>query len=224
MLSDEAKRKRAIRIIKILEQATRSMVEPAAVTIVKKYGRNPYLVLISCLLSLRAKDTASLPVSIELFKHAKTPQEMVQLHQARIEKIIYSVGYYRNKAKQIKEVSKELIERFDGIVPNTYADLISIKGVGPKTANLVMAEGFGEPALIVDIHVHRISNRLGLIKTKTPEETQIALETILPPTYWTLYSRLMVVWGQNVCVSISPFCSKCPLFDDCKRVGVTRSR
>ncbi len=224
MLSDEAERKHAIRIIKILEQATRSMVEPAAVTIVKKYGRDPYLVLISCLLSLRAKDTASLPVSIELFRHAKTPQEMVQLHQAQIEKIIYSVGYYRNKAKQIKEVSKELLERFDAKVPNSYDELISIKHVGPKTANLVMAEGFGKPALIVDVHVHRISNRLGLIKTKTPEETQIVLERILPQKYWTLYSRLLVVWGQNICVPISPFCSKCPLFDDCKRVGVTRSR
>lgn len=224
MLSDEVKRKRAIRIIKILEQATRSMPEPAAVTIVKKYGRDPYLVLISCLLSLRAKDTASLPVSIALFKYAKNPQKMLQLRRSQIEKIIYSVGYYRNKAQQIIQVSQELIDRFDGLVPDTYADLISIKGVGPKTANLVMAEAFGKPSLIVDIHVHRISNRLGLIKTNTPEETQVALEALLPKKYWTLYSRLLVVWGQNICVPISPFCSKCPVFNDCKRVGVTRSR
>lgn len=223
-MSINVKRKRAIRIIKILEQATKKMPEPASVTIVKKYGRDPYLVLISCLLSLRAKDTASLPVSIELFKHGKTPDQIIKLPLEKIEKIIYSVGYFHSKAKQIKEVSQTIIDRFNGVVPDSYEDLIAIKGVGPKTANLVLATAFGKPALIVDIHVHRISNRLGLIKTKTPEETQIALEQLLPEEYWNTYSRLLVVWGQNICLPVSPLCSQCPIYNECERVGVTRHR
>lgn len=180
--------------------------------------------LIGCLLSLRAKDTASLPASLQLFKEAQTPQRLVQLPLRQIEKIIYSVGYYRSKAKQLKAVSHELLDRFGGKVPDTYDELISIKGVGPKTANLVLGEGFGKQALYVDIHVHRISNRLGLVKTSKPEETQIELEKIIPKRYWNEYSCLLVTWGQNVCVPISPFCSECPIYIECKRVGVTRHR
>lgn len=216
--------KNAVRIIEVLRAATKGMPEPAALAIVKKYGHAPYLVLISCLLSLRAKDSASLPVSIELFKHAKTPEQMLKLSLHRIETIIYSIGFYKNKAKQIKSVSKELIERFDGNVPMSYEELISIKGIGPKTANLVLSEAFGKPAIIVDIHVHRVSNRLGIVKTATVEQTQQALEALLPKKYWREYSRLIVTWGQNICGPVSPLCSKCPLFDTCKRVGVTRSR
>lgn len=218
------KTKNAVRIIEILRTATKGMPEPASLAIVKKYGHNPYLVLISCLLSLRAKDAASLPVSIELFKYAKTPEHMLNLSLHEIEKIIYSVGFYKNKAKQLKSVSQQLMERFNGIVPDTYEELISIKSVGPKTANLVLSEAFRKPAIIVDIHVHRVSNRLGLVKTTTVEQTQQALEALLPKEYWREYSQLIVTWGQNICGPISPFCSKCPLFDICKRVGVTRRR
>ena len=220
----DQKEERAIRIIRTLKKATKNMPQPASSSIVERYGKDPFLVLISCILSLRAKDTASLPISIELFKYAKTPEAMVALPMQQLERIIYSVGYYRSKAEQIKSISNELITRFDGRVPDSYDELISIKGVGPKTANLVLGVAFDIPALIVDIHVHRISNRLGLVKTKTPKETQEALEALLPKTYWLEYSRLLVVWGQNVCVPISPFCSQCPLFNDCKRVGVKRSR
>jgi endonuclease-3 len=218
------KTKNAVRIIEILRAATKTMPEPASLAIVKKYGHNPYLVLISCLLSLRARDAASLPVSIELFKQAKTPAQMLKLRVHEIEKIIYSIGFYKNKAKQLHEVSKALIERFAGVVPDTYDELTSIKGIGPKTANLVLSEGFGQPAIIVDVHVHRVSNRLGLIKTDTVQETQQALEEILPKKYWREYSQLVVTWGQNICGPVSPWCSKCPLFDICKRVGVMRRR
>ncbi len=200
------------------------MPDPASVEIVKQYGRDPFLVLIGCLLSLRAKDTASLPASLHLFGKAKTPGELVQLPLNQIEQIIYSVGYYRSKAKQIKAVSQDLLDRFGGKVPDTYDELISIKGVGPKTANLVLGEGFGKEALYVDIHVHRISNRLGLVKTNKPEETQIELERIIPKRYWNEYSCLLVTWGQNVCVPISPFCSQCAIYTECKRVGVKRHR
>ena len=223
-MSIEAKKNRAVGIIKILKNATKGMPDLASTEIVKQYGRDPFLVLIGCLLSLRAKDTASLPASLDLFKKAKTPQALVQLPLRQIEQIIYSVGYYRNKAKQIKAVSQDLLDRFGGKVPDTYEELISIKGVGPKTANLVLGEGFGKEALYVDIHVHRISNRLGLVKTNKPEETQIELEKIIPKRYWNEYSRLLVTWGQNVCVPISPFCSQCAIYTECKRVGVKRHR
>lgn len=213
-----------IKIIGILKKATKDMPDPAAVAIVKEYGRDPFLILISCLLSLRARDTASLPASRHLFTLAKTPQEFLGLPLQEMEKAIYSIGYYRTKAKCIKSVCAEIIDRFKGKVPDTYEGLISIKGVGPKTAYLVLGEGFGKPALYVDIHVHRISNRLGLIKTKKVEETQIELERIVPKEYWNDYSRLLVTWGQNICVPISPFCSQCALFNYCKRVGVTKRR
>ncbi len=200
------------------------MPVPAAVAIRKEYGKDPFLMLISCLLSLRAKDTASLPASQALFKRARTPQELLALPLRQIEQTIYSVGFYRSKAKRLKTVSQELIDRFKGKVPDTYQELISIKGVGPKTAHLVLGEAFDKQELYVDIHVHRISNRLGLVKTKKPEETQIELERIIPREYWNDYCRLIVTWGQNICGPISPFCSECPLYKECKRVGVTRSR
>jgi len=215
---------RAVRIIKLLQAATSGMVEAASVSIAKEFGRDPYLVLASCLLSLRTKDSVSLPASLRLFKLATTPEEMLQVPLTQIEKIIYPTGFYRNKAKTLHSVSKDLIDRFKGKVPNTLDDLLSIKGVGLKTANLVLAEGFEIPAICVDTHVHRISNRLGLVKTKTPDETEHELKKIIPKEYWREYNHLMVMWGQNVCVPISPFCSKCVLAPLCPKVGVTSQR
>ncbi|MFI5333395.1 MAG: endonuclease III domain-containing protein [Candidatus Babeliales bacterium] len=200
------------------------MIEPAASSIVKQYGQDPFLVLVSCLLSLRTKDTVSLPASIRLFEHARTPEQLRDLPLSHIEKLIYPTGFYKRKAQGLKYVSDQLITRFHGKVPNTFDDLISIKGIGPKTANLVLAEGFGIPAICVDTHVHRISNRLGLVSTKTPEETERALKELLPQEYWAEYNTLIVTWGQNICVPISPFCSKCPLFDVCPKIGVTKRR
>jgi endonuclease-3 len=200
------------------------MIEPAASTIVKQYGKNPFLVLISCLLSLRTKDTVSLPASITLFEHARTPEQLAALSLVQIEKIIYKTGFYKRKAQVLHDVSNELISRFQGRVPNSFQELISIKGVGPKTANLVLAQAFDIPAICVDTHVHRISNRLGLVTTKTPEETERALKELLPQEYWAEYNTLLVMWGQNICVPISPFCSRCPLFDLCPKVGVKKRR
>lgn len=217
-------RARAIKIIHILEQATKSMIEPAASSIVKQYGKNPFLVLISCLLSLRTKDSVSLPASLRLFEHATTPEQLSRLPLSQIEKCIYPTGFYKRKARVLVSVCHELINRFDGRVPNTFEELISIKGIGPKTANLVLSQGFDIPAICVDTHVHRISNRLGLVFTKTPEETEQALKELLPQEYWSVYNSLLVMWGQNICVPISPFCSKCPLFDLCPKVGVKKRR
>jgi endonuclease III len=223
-LSVEQKRKRALAVIGLLRKATANLQKPAVSHVVSRFGRDPFPILISCLLSLRAKDTASLPIALKLLERAKTPQEILKIPRSELEKLFYSVGYYRQKAKTIHEVCLELIERFDGKVPNNQQDLLSIKGVGIKTANLVLGEGFGIPAICVDIHVHRISNRLGLVQTKTAEQTEAALREILPQEYWIEYNHLLVMWGQNVCVPVSPFCSRCVLSDICPKVGVTRRR
>lgn len=217
-------KKRAITIIKILRTATKGMVEPAATTITKQYGRNPFLVLVSCILSLRTRDTVSLPASQRLFEHAQTPKTLLLLSPATIQKLIYPTGFYRQKTKQILMICAILLKKYHGKVPNTHEELIALPGVGPKTANLVLAEGFGIPAICVDTHVHRISNRLGLVKTKTVMQTEEQLKLILPKKYWSEYNKLMVMWGQNICVPISPKCSICPLLPLCPQIGVTRHR
>ena len=215
---------RAIKIIETLREATKNMVRPAADLITQEYGQNPYLVLVSCILSLRTKDSVSWPASRRLFSCARTPESMVQLSQEVIAQQIYPCGFYRQKAKTILAISADLLSRFDGAVPQTKEELMSFNGVGPKTANLVLAEGFGIPALCVDVHVHRISNRLGIIKTQTPQETEQALMALLPSEYWREFNGLLVMWGQNICVPQSPKCSQCVVRPLCDRVGVVRSR
>lgn len=216
--------KRIEKVIQMLRDATNKMAEPASVEIVSEFGRDPYLILISCLLSLRTKDTVSLPASKRLFLCAKTPQNMRAVDIGVIQKAIFPVGFYRRKAATIHDVSKQLIDRFAGKVPQTLPELLSLPGVGLKTANLVLAQGFQIPAICVDVHVHRISNRLGIVATSTPEQTEVALRAVVPPEYWIEYSNLLVKWGQNVCVPVSPRCSSCPLFPLCPRVGVAKSR
>ena len=213
-----------VQIIKILRKATRKMVDPAVTQIVTEFGQDPFLILISCLLSLRTKDTISLPISRNLFAIARTPQALIKIPISKLEKILYSIGFYRKKARLLHNVSKDLIKRFDGRVPNTKAELVSIEGIGPKTANLVLAEGFGIPAICVDTHVHRIANRLGLVKTKTPDQTEKALARIVPKRYWIELNPLLVIWGQNICQPVLPRCSICPLKSLCPRVGVRKSR
>lgn len=217
-------RDRALAIITVLRQATANMPKPAATQIIEQFGRDPYLILISCILSLRTKDTTSLPASLRLFEHARTPQQMLKLPSDQIEKLIYPVGFYRVKARTILAISSQLLENFNGQVPNTIEKLMELPGVGRKTANLVLGQGFEIPAICVDVHVHRISNRLGLIKTSTPEQTEEALKQLLPPESWVEYNSLLVTWGQNICVPVSPFCSKCAIYDLCPRVGVGKRR
>lgn len=218
------KKDRAIRIIEVLRKATKRMVQPASFLITEKYGKDPYLVLISCLLSLRTKDTVSFPASVRLFEYAKTPEQMLKVPVSTIEKLIYPTGFYRRKARLLHTVSADLIKRFHGDVPADLDELLSIKGVGRKTANLVLGVAFDIPAICVDVHVHRVSNRLGLVKTKTTDETEQALMKLLPKDYWIEFNHLIVLWGQNICVPISPFCSKCAIAPLCPRVGVTKHR
>lgn len=217
-------KKRAISIIEILRSATKGMVQPAATSITKQYGRNPFLILVSCILSLRTRDTVSLPASQRLFEHANTPQALLLLSPETIEKLIYPTGFYRQKTKELHKICTILLEKYAGKVPNNHEELIELPGVGPKTANLVLSEGFNIPAICVDTHVHRISNRLGLVKSKTPGQTEEQLKALLPKKYWSEYNKLMVMWGQNICVPISPKCSICPLLPLCPQIGVTKHR
>jgi len=215
---------RTEKIFQVLRKKTKNMIEPSSLSIIKEFGRDPFLILIGCILSLRTKDSVSLPASKRLFQLAKKPEDMVKVSLQKIEEAIYPVGFYRQKAKTIKKVSKKIIEFFGGKVPNNEKDLLLLQGVGRKTANLVLGEGFGIPAICVDTHVHRISNRLGLVKTKNSDETEKELKKILPKKYWIEFNRLMVQWGQNVCVPISPLCSKCAIAQWCEKVGVVKSR
>lgn len=212
------------KIVNLLEKNTYQYMQPLIDIIIEEYGKDPFLILIGCLLSLRAKDITTIHVCRDLFTHVKTPQQLLALPIKDLEKIIFKTGFYKNKARVLQSVSADLLQRFDGTVPDTYEELISMKGVGPKTANLVLGLAFGKPAICVDTHVHRISNRLGLITTKTPEQTEVALKKVLPRKYWTVWNKHLVIWGQNVCVPISPKCSTCVLNKICKKVGVRKSR
>ena len=209
-------------VAKIQEQM-KDLPDPS-VTLVGKRWKSPYLVLISCIMSLRTKDETTLPASERLFKVADTPQKMIQLTPKQIEKLIYPVGFYKTKARDIIQMSKDILEKFDGKVPNDIDTLLTMKGVGRKTANLVLTEGFNIPAMCVDTHVHRISNRFGYIETKDAEETEWALRKKLPKKHWMHYNALLVTWGQNICKPISPLCSECTVNKQCARIGVEISR
>ena len=186
--------------------------------------RDPFMILISTLLSLRTKDEVTEVATERLFKLASTPEEMLKVPQAKIAKTIYPVGFYHVKAKTIHSVCRDLINRFNSKVPDDLDQLLSIKGVGRKTANLVVSLAYGKEAICVDTHVHRISNRLGYVKTKTPDETEFALRAKLPHKHWIIYNTIMVAFGRKTCKPVSPLCSQCPVFKYCDRVGVTLSR
>ena len=186
--------------------------------------KNPFKTLISCLLSLRTQDKNTEIASSRLFAVADTPEGILDLNLKRLEKLIFSSGHYKKKARVLKSVCKELLERFDGKVPKTREELMSIKGVGPKTANIVLSFAFGENVIAVDTHVHRLPNRLGWVKTKKPEETEIELMKIVPKKYWREINTTLILHGKNTCKPISPICSKCVICNYCKRVNVVKFR
>jgi endonuclease III len=183
-----------------------------------------YKILISCLLSLRTQDKTTEKVSEQLFKVAKTPKEITKLSTKKLEKLIFSSGHYKKKTRTLKHVSEELINKFKGKVPNTKEELMSIKGIGPKTANIVLNFAYGQLVIPVDVHVHVIANRLGWVKAKKPEDTEKQLEKIIPKKYWKEINGIFVLFGKEICITISPWCSRCPVKKYCPRVGVTRSR
>lgn len=179
---------------------------------------NPYLVLIACILSLRTNDRTTYPATLRMLELAKTPYDMFEIDEETLSKAIYPVGFYANKAKQIIQLSKEIVEKYNGNVPDEIDELCKFNGVGRKTANLVLAKGFDKPAICVDVHMHRIFNRLGYVKTKTPEETEFALRDKLPQKYWIEINELIVTHGQNVCKPQKPNCQNCPVEKYCKKV------
>jgi endonuclease III len=209
--------------LRILRRAVRRWQEPV-VGVVAKESRDPFRILIACVLSLRTKDRTTAEASHRLFALATDPASMVRLPLSKIQKAIYPVGFYRTKSKQIQEICRRLLETYDGCVPDSIDDLLTLPGVGRKTANLVVTVGYRKPGICVDIHVHRISNRWGYVKTKTPEQTEQALSRKLPAKYWITFNDLLVPFGQNVCQPVSPYCSRCKLTMYCDRIGVVRSR
>ena len=210
-------------VIKKIKEFMKDLPDPS-VTLVGKRWKSPYLVLISCIMSLRTRDETTLPASERLFKLADTPERMLDLTAKQIEKAIYPVGFYKTKAKDILGMSKDIIEKFDGKVPDDIDVLLTMKGVGRKTANLVLTEGYGLLAMCVDTHVHRISNRFGYVETKNANETEWALREKLPQKYWNEYNAMLVTWGQNICSPISPKCSTCIIRTTCAQAGVIKSR
>lgn len=211
-----------IKTLKTIEKQVKPFALPS-VTKISKH-KDPYRVLVSCILSLRTKDKTTLEASSRLFHIAATPKDMLKLTPKRLQRIIYPVGFYRNKAGVILGISRRIIDDFGGKVPPRLDELLGLKGVGRKTANLVLGLGFGIPAICVDTHVHRISNRLGWVKTKDPQDTEEALKKIFPRRYWIEVNDALVSFGQNICQPVSPFCSRCLAFRLCKRIGVKKSR
>jgi len=195
-----------------------------AVTVVAETERSPFKVLISCIISLRTKDNVTAQTSARLFEIADSPAAILNLSVEKLARLIYPAGFYRNKAEQIHEISRRLVADYDGNVPDEIDDLLTFKGVGRKTANLVMTLGFDKPGICVDTHVHRIFNRLGYVATTTPEKTEMALRKQLPMKYWIEINNLLVAFGQNQCFPVSPRCSTCCLAALCPRIGVCKSR
>lgn len=194
------------------------------VTLIAQGSRDPFRVLLSTLLSARTKDEVTAAASERLFAVADSPAAVAPLSVKRLEKLIFPVGFYRTKAANLKKTCRVLVERFEGRVPETIDELVELPGVGRKTANLVLIEGFGKPAICVDTHVHRITNLWGYVETPTPEKTEVALRARLPKRHWLDLNRLLVSFGQHTCVPLSPWCSKCPLESRCPKIGVGRRR
>jgi len=194
------------------------------VTLMAETYASPFRVLISCILSLRTQDATTARASHRLFNVADTPEKMIKLTRRRIEKLIFPVGFYKTKAKTLLDISRILLDDYRGRVPDEIDELLKFKGVGRKTANLVVTLGYRKPGICVDTHVHRISNRWGYVKTTTPEKTEFALREKLPKEYWIEYNDLLVSFGQHLCRPISPLCSRCPVEKYCEKISVSMRR
>jgi endonuclease III len=211
------------RVLSILRKEAEHWNVPI-VTLVANRSSDPYQVLVSTLLSLRTKDETTTAASGRLFTLARTPQDMLKLSATAIRKAIYPVGFYRRKADNLLAVSRLLLDKYGGRVPDDLDDLLALPGVGRKTANLVLTLGFGKPGICVDTHVHRITNRFGYVRTKSPDETEMVLRQRLPSKWWIPINDILVAFGQGLCKPVSPWCSKCPVGRDCEKVGVDKFR
>jgi endonuclease-3 len=212
-----------VKIIKRLKTVYKQWDVPI-VTLISNRSHDPFRILIATILSQRTKDAVTAQASERLFKAASTPKGIADMPVRRIQDIIYPVGFYRVKAGRIRVVAQAISGRYNGVVPDTIEELVKLPGVGRKTANLVVGLGYRKPSICVDTHVHRISNRFGYIKTKTPFETEMVLRKTLPKQYWIIYNDLLVALGQAICHPVSPKCSLCPVTEYCMKIGVKRSR
>ena len=211
-------------VLRIVKEEIRQWPAPV-LGVLAADNATPFQILIACVLSLRTKDQTTAEAASRLFSLANAPLEMSKLPQGKLERAIYPVGFYRRKARQIHEICQRLMKVYHGKVPGTIGELLTLKGVGRKTANLVVTVGYGKPGICVDVHVHRICNRWGYIQTEDPHETELVLRRNLPRRYWIHFNDLLVPFGQHLCKPTSPFCSRCSLFGKyCKRVGVISSR
>jgi endonuclease-3 len=210
----------------IIKKITASLAGKAVPSVSRVAYENPdpFRVLVSTMISLRTKDEVTMGASARLLSRAPSPKELTELTESEIGKLIYPAGFYKTKAKYLVETGQILVTRHSGTVPDNMDGLLALPGVGRKTANLVLNLGFGIPAICVDTHVHRISNRTGWVSTKNPEGTELALMEILPKVFWIPINELLVRFGQNVCTPTSPWCSACPIYGCCDRVGVERHR
>ena len=208
--------------LKHLRKSIKTWPIPVVTAISSK--RNPFMVLVSCILSLRTRDMVTASASDRLFVLACTPEDFVNLEPEQVEKAIYPVAFFRNKTVTLFNLCRILIDEYDGKVPELLDELLQIKGVGRKTANLTITLGYGNLGICVDVHVHRISNRWGYVETKSPDETEIALRKMLPKRYWKEFNNLLVSFGQNICKPTSPYCSKCCIEKYCSQTGVISSR
>jgi endonuclease-3 len=211
------------RMLKLLRREARGWNAPV-MALEAAENHDPFRTLIGCILSLRTRDETTAEAAPRLFAQAPTPRAMLDLGEHAIAKLIYPVGFYRTKAGVIIGICRDLIARFGGGVPDSIDALLTLKGVGRKTANLVVTQAYGKPGICVDTHVHRISNRWGLVRTRTPDETEAALRAALPRRDWIEYNSLLVAFGQTICQPLSPWCSRCPVGHLCPRIGVTRAR
>lgn len=220
---EKASTKLLERAVPRIREAIRGVADPSVTAIAKK-TRSPYRVLVSTVISARTKDEVTAAASKRLFSRADNPGDMAKLPESEIAKLIYPAGFYKTKARAIRALSRQLLEDFAGEVPETIEELLQFPGVGRKTANLVVTLAFGNPGICVDTHVHRIANRTGAVRTKTPKETEFALRKVLPERHWIEINDLLVMYGKEVCTPVSPRCSICALTALCGRVGVARSR
>ncbi len=210
-------------VLRRLKKQVSNLSVPYLEHMVRK-DRSPFRVLVSCILSLRTQDKTTSEASERLFSLAETPEDLALLPVKEIEKAIYPVGFYRVKAGNLRKIAREIVTNYNGTVPDSIEELLKLDGVGRKTANLVVTLGWNRPGICVDTHVHRITNRWGYVKTKTPEETEFALREKLPRRYWKEINGLLVAFGQGICKPVSPLCSRCCIYEYCQRIGVKKSR
>ncbi len=211
-------------VMKLLEKELETFGLPPVSAMAEEDVVDPFRILVSTIISARTKDEVTGPATERLFALADRPETMRKLPEEKIEKAVYPAGFYRTKAKAIRKAAGELVDRFGSRVPDTIEELLTLPGVGRKTANLVVTLAHNKAGICVDTHVHRITNRWGYVKTKTPHETEQALRAKLPKKHWTAINTILVMHGRNICKPISPLCSRCPVFRCCDRAGVTKSR